>query len=285
MRVGVAGLGLMGASFAGALRRARPELDLIGHDVDPATLRRAVAEGLVRPGDPGTADVVVLAVPIPALPGLLSDLAGRPAVVTDMASTKARVMAWAAEAGVDLVGGHPMCGRERAGIDAADPAMFRGAPWVLTRDEPVVTDLVRSVGAVPVFMEADLHDRLVSGVSHAAFVASAAFVLALADDPDWGRMRRLAGPGFRDLSRLAGGDPALYAAIVGTNRQPIARRLRALEEVLARFRGLVESADEGALRSLFEAARRARDGWIEERETWDRAGRPGAAGRRRAGDG
>ncbi|HZV48353.1 MAG TPA: prephenate dehydrogenase/arogenate dehydrogenase family protein [Candidatus Dormibacteraeota bacterium] len=285
MRVGVAGLGLMGASFAGALRRARPELDLIGHDVDPATLRRAVAEGLVRPGDPATADVVMLAAPIPALPGLLAGLAGRPAVVTDMASTKARVMAWAAEAGVDLVGGHPMCGRERAGIDAADPAMFRGAPWVLTRDEPVVTDLVRSVGAIPVFMEADLHDRLVSGVSHAAFVVSAAFVLALADDADWEHMRRLAGPGFRDLSRLAAGDPALYAAIVGTNREPIARRLHALEEALARFRELVESADEGALLSLFEAARRAREGWVEERDARDRAERPRVGGAGRAGHG
>jgi prephenate dehydrogenase len=285
MRVGVAGLGLMGASFAGALRRTRPDLDLIGHDVDPATLQRAVADGLVRPGDPGSADVVVLAAPIPALPNLLAGLAGRRVVVTDMASTKAQVMAWAAEAGIDLVGGHPMCGRERTGIEAADPAMFEGAPWVLTRDEPMVTELVRSVGAVPIFMEAALHDWLVSGVSHAAFLVSSAFVLALAGDPDWERMRQLAGPGFRDLSRLAGGDPELYAAIVGTNRDAIVRRLRSLEEVLSHLRHLVETGEDVALLDRLRVARRARNGWAEEREVHVRARCAQIGGPRRAGDG
>src|SRR5207244_1016607 len=119
MRVGIVGLGVMGASFALALRRARPDLEIVGADPDPATMRTALVREVVVAGDPAAADVVVVAAPIPALPEILAGLAGHPGVVTDMASTKAHVMRWAAAAGVDLVGGHPMCGSERSGIDAS----------------------------------------------------------------------------------------------------------------------------------------------------------------------
>src|SRR5205807_5356742 len=108
VRVGIIGLGLMGASLARALGAARPEVEIVGEDSDPATLDRALDLRLVRAGGPRDADVLVLAVPIPAMPDLLVGLAGCRAAVTDMASTKARVMRWAAAAGVDLVGGHPM---------------------------------------------------------------------------------------------------------------------------------------------------------------------------------
>jgi prephenate dehydrogenase len=260
MRIGIIGLGLMGGSLALALRAARPELELVGVDSDPATLRRALARGLVVAGDPAEAEVVVVAAPIPALPEVLARLAGHPGVVTDMASTKARVMRWAAAAGVDLVGGHPMCGSERSGLDAADAGLFAGAPWILTRDEPRVTDLVRAVGAVPVVMDADRHDHLVAGVSHAAFMLSAAYVLALAGDGEWPAMQEVAGTGFRDVSRLAGGDPQLYAAIASTNRERLTESVRAVESSLARLRRHLEAGD-GRLVELFEEARRARERW------------------------
>jgi prephenate dehydrogenase len=260
MRIGILGLGLIGASLALALRRSRPGATLVGGDTDAATLRRALERGVVEPGDPLTADVLVLAAPISELPGILAGLAGHRGVVTDVASTKARVMRWALAAGVDLVGGHPMCGRERSGIDAADAGLFEGAPWVLTRDEPAVTELVRSVGARPVFMDAERHDRLVAGVSHAAFVLSAAYVLALAGDGDWQAMQQVAGSGFRDVSRLAAGDPELYGAIASTNREALVEQVRAVEAALARLRRHLEAGD-ARLVELFEEARRARERW------------------------
>lgn len=260
MRVGIVGLGLMGASFALALRAARPELELLGSDTDRNTMRLAVRRGLVSPTDARDADVLVLAAPIPALPEILSSLAGTAAVVTDMASTKVRVMGWAVAAGVDLVGGHPMCGREQGGIDAADPQIFQGAPWILTRDQPQVTELVRAVGAIPVFMDAERHDRLVAGVSHVAFMLSVAYVLALAADPDWPDMQAIAGPGFRDISRLAAGDPELYAAIVSTNGECISDAMRSVEASLARLRRHLDGQD-GRLVELFEEARRVRERW------------------------
>ena len=260
VRVGIQGLGLMGASLALALRAARPDCEVVGRDPDPATMAKALRREMVAEGDVRDADLVVLAAPIPALPELLAGLTGHAGVVTDLASTKVRVMAWAAAAQVDLVGGHPMCGREQSGIDAADPHLFRGAPWVLTRHEPPLTELVRAVGARPVFMDAERHDRLVAGVSHAAFLLSAAYVLAMARSPEWGAMQEVAGTGFRDVSRLAAGDPALYGAVVSTNREAILDALREVEGSLARLRRHVEAADP-RLVELLEEARRARDRW------------------------
>lgn len=276
MRVGILGLGLMGSSLALALRRARPTLSLVGSDSDAATMRRALALGAVEAGEPRAADVLVLAVPIPALPEVLTGLGGDRGIVTDLASTKSYVMRWAAAAGVDLVGGHPMCGREQAGIEAADPDMFDGAPWVLTRDEPAVTELVRAVGSRPVFIDAARHDRLVAGVSHAAFVLSAAYVLAQAGDEDWEAMQHVAGSGFRDVSRLASGDPGLYAAIASTNREHLAEAVRRIEATLARLRRHLEAGD-GRLVELFEEARLVRERWARGADHAAAAGdvRPG----------
>src|SRR5438105_1200636 len=250
----------MGGSLALALRQVRPGLEVTGSDSDPATLREALRRGMVAPGEPREADLVVLAAPIGALPELLTGLAGHSGHVTDMASTKGRVMGWAAAAGVDLVGGHPMCGSEGSGIAAADAAIFRGAPWVLTRDEPAVSDLVRAVGARPRYMDAERHDRLVAGVSHAAFLVSAAYVLALSGGGEWEEMKQVAGPGFRDMSRLAAGNPELYADIVSTNRGEILRSLAAVEASLAKLRRHVEAGDP-RLAELLEDAKLARDVW------------------------
>src|SRR5258708_28961560 len=101
-----------------------------------------------------------------------------------MACTKSDVMVWAAAAVVDLVGGHPMCGKESSGIDAADASLFKGAPWLLTRSEPALVDLVEAVGAHPIVMDAETHDRLVAGVSPAAFLLSVRYALALSRRSD-----------------------------------------------------------------------------------------------------
>src|SRR6266852_5246633 len=133
--VAVVGLGLMGASFALALKKARPEIVVVGSDKNPLVVRKALDRDVVASANTDLsvveiADVVVIAAPISALREVFAQLAakapGQP--TTDMASTKAAVVEWAAAEGIDLVGGHPMCGREVSGIDAADPAMFEGAP-------------------------------------------------------------------------------------------------------------------------------------------------------------
>ena len=265
--VAVVGLGLMGASFALALKKARAETVVVGSDRNPIVVRKALERGIVETANTDLspvemADVVVLAAPLSAMRELFPKVAllagGRS--VTDMASTKADVMEWAAAEGIDLVGGHPMCGREKSGIDHADASLYEGAPWVLTRDEPAITDLVEAVGAHPVVMDAVTHDRLVAGVSHAAFLLSVGYVLALSRRDDWPEASRLAAGGFRDMSRLAAGDPDLYAGVARTNRENLVEALDAVGAELARIRRHLE-ADDPRLIELFEEARRVRERW------------------------
>lgn len=265
--VAVVGLGLMGASFSLALKQARPDVVLVGSDRDQRTVLKALDRGIVDSAGPDLgvvdiADVVVLAVPILAMRDVLTQLKDRVAgkVVTDVASTKVMVLEWAAAAGIELVGGHPMCGRETDGIDAADAGLFRGAPWVLTADHPAVSELVEAVGAHPLVMDAESHDRLVAGVSHAAFLLSVGYVLALSGRADWTQASELAASGFRDMSRLAAGDPQLYAGIAATNRDNLIEHLDAISTSLGRLRRHLAAGDP-RLVELFEEARSVRERW------------------------
>jgi prephenate dehydrogenase len=267
--VAIVGLGLMGSSLALALKEARPDVVIVGSDTDSRTLRKALDRGVVTSASADTsiadmADVVVIGAPIKAMRDVFAQLSGRTRgkVVTDMASTKASVMEWAAAAGIDLVGGHPMCGKEKSGIDAADASVFKGVPWVLTRDEPVLSELIEAVGAHPVVMDAETHDRLVAGVSHAAFLLSVGYVLALSRRSDWPEASRLAAGGFRDMSRLAAGDPELYAGVTRTNRAQLIEQLDAVAAELARLRRHLE-ADDPRLVELFEEAQAVRERWAK----------------------
>ncbi|OLB92384.1 MAG: prephenate dehydrogenase/arogenate dehydrogenase family protein [Chloroflexi bacterium] len=268
--VAVVGLGLMGSSFALALKKARPEIVLVGSDRNPIVVRKALERGIVSTANTDLsvveiADIVMVGAPISAMREMFAQLAlkagGKP--ITDMASTKASVVEWAAAEGIDLVGGHPMCGKETSGIDAADPSMFERAPWVLTRDEPRITELVEAVGAHPVVMDAVTHDRLVAGVSHAAFLLSIGYVLALSRRRDWPEASRLAAGGFRDMSRLAAGDPDLYAGVARTNRENLIETLDAISAELTRLRRHLE-ADDPRLVELFEEARSVRERWARQ---------------------
>src|SRR5579872_449747 len=268
--VAVVGLGLMGSSFALALKRARPGVVVVGSDPDELVVRKALERDVVASAASDLdvvdlADVVVVGAPIRAMrelfPRLASHVEGK--VVTDMASTKVAVMEWADAAGLDLVGGHPMCGKESSGIDSADASMFERAPWVLTRAEPAVLELVEAVGAHPIVMDASLHDRLVAGVSHAAFLLSVGYVLALSRRSDWAEASHLAAGGFRDMSRLAAGDAGLYAGVAQTNRKNMVELLDAVTAELTRLRRHLE-ADDPRLVELFEEARSVRERWAKQ---------------------
>ena len=257
----------MGSSLGLALKRSGAGHVVIGSDRDPRTVQKAIERGIVDSAGTdvdvvGMADVVVLAVPIMAMRDVLGRLAGRVSgkAVTDVASTKSEVMGWARSAGVELVGGHPMCGREASGIDAAAADLFQNAPWILTENRPEVTALVDEVGARPLVMSAEDHDRLVAGVSHAAFMLSVAYVLSLSSRADWQEASRVAASGFRDMSRLAAGDPQMYAAIASTNRAQLLEQLDQVSAALARLRRHLD-ADDPRLVELFEEARSVRDRW------------------------
>jgi len=157
-----------------------------------------------------------------------------------------------------------MCGRELSGIGAADPDLFRGAPWVLTRIDSRVEDLVRAVGSYPIVMDPERHDRLVAAVSHTAFILSAAYALAVAGSREWPEMAGIASTGFRDMTRLAAGNAEMYAGIAATNADNIVEWLLLIEKQVAKLRRHIEAGDP-RLAELFDEAREKRERWLEGR--------------------
>lgn len=233
----IVGTGLLGTSLALALRGAGVEVQLA--DTSPTSLALARDMGAGQPRGQGAPEptLVVVATP-PDVAGTVvaQALADHPgAVVTDVASVKARVAAQVAEAGGDLsryVGSHPMAGRERSGASAADADLFVGRPWVVVAGqakagcELVVRNLAVDVGATPVRMGAQEHDAAVAAVSHVPQLLSSLLAARLEDLPE--AALGLAGQGLRDMTRIAASDPRLWAAIVVGNAGPVAKLLRAV---------------------------------------------------------
>jgi prephenate dehydrogenase len=265
--VAIIGLGLMGGSLGRALegRCARR----IGADLDPARAARACDLGVIdEPLDEQAcaerADLLVLAMPVRGIVDAASRLApvARPGtVVTDLGSTKAAICDAfdALPADIAAIGGHPMCGRERGGIDAADAALFQGATWVLcptARTTPdartLVTQLAEAVGARALELERGVHDRAVATASHLPYVVAQGLVGALADADAAtdGAASALASTGFAGATRLAAGDVEMWLDILLTNAPNV--RL-ALADLRARLDELDAAFDDPlALASALE---------------------------------
>ena len=276
-KVAILGLGLIGGSFALALRRESLARHIAGFDADSEVTRRAQERGAITQAcaTPGQAvqgaDLVVLAAPVLAMRELLERIAPalkRGALVTDTASTKAPVLAWAEALlpeHVAFAGGHPMAGKEFAGIDAAEAGLFQGCVYCLTRSRHTspaavarLAGIIERLGAHPYVLDAEQHDRLVAGISHLPFVLSAALVRALGADQDWPEMAQLAASGYRDMSRLAAGSPTMYRDICLTNKEAILEWLDALEVQLQSIRSQIAVNDD-ALLDYFAQAKYVRD--------------------------
>ena len=241
--VRVVGTGLLGASVGLGLSASGARVLLA--DASPTALALARDLGAGVPDGAGErVDLVVVATPPDVTAAVvLDELKVHPdAVVTDVASVKAGVLAALRAAGADLrnyVGGHPMAGRERSGAVAARGDLFLGRPWVLSPvDEGDPTALVRvrrlalALGAVPVVMPAGEHDEAVALVSHLPQVAASLVAARLRHAPD--AAVALAGQGLRDVTRIAGSDPALWAQILAANAGPVSAALTELRHDLDR---------------------------------------------------
>lgn len=250
-RVTVVGTGVIGTSIALALRAAGVHVALSDRDKRSLAQAQLMGAGVALSPDDPPADVVVVATPPSTVVAVLREAQerGLGAVYTDVASTKARILADAELAGCDVttyVPGHPMAGREISGPAAARADLFSGRPWALcphpsTPAEPVrlVTDMITVCGGRPTVLPPDVHDRVVAEVSHAPHLVSAALAarFAAADET----VLSLAGRGLRDTTRIANGAPVLWCDILEQNADEVAA---VLEDVV---RDLSEAAR--ALRS------------------------------------
>src|ERR671915_995915 len=187
--------------------------------------------------------------------GLIGDHLKAGAVVTDVGSTKAQVLGWADEVlprTVSFVGGHPLAGKAQS-IEAAEADLFKGATWCVCPSVRAEEDAIRNVlgliaatEAEPFFVDPTEHDAFVAGISHLPFVLSAALMRAVSADPSWRDMRTLTAGGFRDVSRLAAGSPAMHRDILLTNRDAVGRWIDAVVGTLGEVRQTLASGDERA---------------------------------------
>ncbi len=264
-RTAVAGLGLIGGSLALGLS-AR------GWDRDPRARQRAREKGIdvmeSLADALADADVALLAVPTNQTPEVLADaVAIRPgALFSDCASLKLPVAraANALPAAARFVGGHPMAGSTRRGLDGADPGLFRGRPWILVptarSDESSVStlvDLVSSLGAIPVILDAESHDAAMTRVSHLPHAVSAALasVAGRAGSPE---LARLAGPGLLDTTRLSEMPLDLLLDLSLGNPSALADALGDVAQELTQLADALRAGDAAAVRTFFERAGRAR---------------------------
>ena len=266
-RAVIVGVGLIGGSVGLALRDEG--WHVVGVDRDTARLDDAVARGVID--EIGSLDALpagdlgVVATPADSVAGLVQALldAGTTAV-TDVGSVKAAI---AAE--IDdprFVPGHPMAGSEQDGLDGAAAHLFSGAMWVLcptpTTDDSAFTtirDFVKTMGANPIAIPAERHDQLVAVISHVPHL-TAATLMRLADGraTEDRALLRLAAGGFRDMTRIAAGHPAIWPDICVQNAEPIVDALDELIAELSSIRDVVSERDRGVLLERLEGARVAR---------------------------
>ncbi len=266
--VAVLGTGLIGGSFAMAIRRAFPHINVVGWDRREVLQRAREQEAITHLGGSlldaiSGADLVYVALPIGATLDLLPELARRAsasALVTDASSTKSAVCRAAAQHfhhGACFLGGHPLAGREQSGIDHADAALFCGANYALVGDSqsPAATRfeaLLRTIGTEPVWIDAETHDWAVGIVSHLPQLAAIALANVVHDETDeTGLPVSLAGTGLRDVLRLAGSPYEIWRDVCLTNRDNLVRSLDRLVQALEHLRGTLTSRE---LESQFGAA-------------------------------
>lgn len=248
-RVSIVGCGLVGASFALALRRARLCERLAGWDSNASVLDEAIRRGAIDEvdrafveGAVSSSDLVYLAMPISEIIGFLRECGAQVkpgALVTDAGSTK-REVCRAARASVppgrQFVGGHPVAGHHLGGLAHARADLFEGASYVLIREENagaspalgVLTEAVERLGARARLMTAHEHDHAMALVSHAPQLVSSALAASVHEHEEAAALESLAGAGYRDMTRLASSPWPIWRDILATNSLEIAEAVDAL---------------------------------------------------------
>lgn len=272
--VGIYGLGLMGGSFASALKRRVPHCTILGVDIRESAVAWGLDNGII---DRGSADAallreakfIVLATPVGEIKRWLTVDAGsldEGTVILDLGSTKKEIVDIMEKLPETLnaLGGHPMAGKETSGIESSDAEMFSGAPFFLvptSRLPATVCDeisaLVSSMGAKPVVIDASTHDRIAAASSHVPYLASVCLTLAIEELSQKEELcSTFMASGFRDTSRLAACLPSMTVPMCTSNRANVMRQLKIL---VKKAEGILQMLVDGDDERLMKECERARD--------------------------
>ncbi len=276
--VAIVGVGLIGGSLARAARQKNLFGSIIGLGRGKANLLRALELGVIdtiedRLEDAaGLSDLVVLATPVSALPGLLARVAAsrKPGgIVTDVGSVKGPLVAAAKTLFGNpspFVAGHPVAGTEHSGVDASFPSLFEGRTCILTPDastDPSALDAVRtlweSVGSRVVLMDPERHDLVMGYVSHLPHMVAYGLVHTIQKaERDGSELSAFSAGGFRDFTRIASSDPEMWRDICLLNREPILQALEAFQDSLRELVRLIDRRDGAGLEEIFRQSRLTR---------------------------
>jgi prephenate dehydrogenase len=282
----VVGVGLIGGSIALALRKD-PDVRIVGFDLRQDVLDKALTLGVIHAGTTDLqtavreAHVIFLAAPVEQIYGLIDQIAQlslQPGVIiTDVGSTKAGIVHYARERvpeSVTFIGGHPMAGSHKSGVEAATDRLFENAFYVLTPapatpEEPVIqlTDLLSHTNAKIVRMDPDEHDQVVGAVSHFPHILAAALVNQVAcynQTNEW--HHRLAAGGFRDITRIASSNPRMWRDILLNNREHLLQIASDWRAALDEIMRLVEEGNRDSIEQFFKRARDFREGLPERQK-------------------
>ena len=280
-QLGLIGCGLMGGSFALALKRAGLVKRVVGYSKSPSTTERAHQLGVIDAQAPSAlqavsgSDVVLLAVPVAATESTLKairHLVTRDMLVMDVGSTKHDVVETARRVLGDEVGAfvpcHPIAGKELAGVSHATPDLYRDHHVVITPIERTgVAQLNKAqavweaIGSRVHMMSPQAHDAALAAVSHLPHLVAFAAVDAIQQQPQGRDFLALAGPGFRDYTRIAASDPQVWRDILLANRQEVLAQSRLLRERLDAFEQAMQAGDGPALEDLIRTVRDVRARW------------------------
>lgn len=282
-KVCIIGLGLMGGSFAAALKKNKLVRQISGYDTHTTSLDQAteldlidMAAGSIKEAIQG-AELIVIAVPVLEFEGVLQTLkegldgtSDDSPVITDMSSVKSIVIEAATrvfgQVPARLVPGHPIAGSEKHGVKSANPELFRDHKVILTpvKDTSAsatkaVRSLWESLGSEVVQMDALHHDQVLAQTSHLPHLLAYALVDTLCNQPDGKEIFKYAAGGFRDFSRIAASDPTMWRDIFKANRDAVLEILDKFTHDLSHIRDLIEKDELEALSEKFAKAKEARD--------------------------
>jgi prephenate dehydrogenase len=265
----VVGVGLIGGSFALALKKAKVVSHVTGVGRSAANLELARERGIIDSiaKDPGDADVVLVAAPVGQYPAIFKSLSGSKAIITDAGSTKRDVVALGKHLS-RFVPGHPIAGAEKSGAAAASADLFRDRRVVLTplketEDVARVEALWKACGARVSRMTAEEHDEVLAAVSHLPHLLAFGLVHEVAKRKNSEQLFSFAAGGFRDFTRIASSHPEMWRDICLANKDLLLSELKKYQGKVAAMERLLQAGDGAALEKLFAEARQARDQWLK----------------------
>lgn len=280
-QLGLIGCGLMGGSFALALKKAGLVKRVVGYSKSPSTTERARQMGVIDVEAPSAllavsgADLVLVAVPVSATEATfkaIRHLVGKDVLIMDVGSTKREVIDAARRVLRDQVGvfvpAHPIAGKELAGVDHADPDLYSGRQVILTpieRTEPIQLEKAHRVwtalGCHVKQMTPEAHDAAYAAVSHLPHLIAFAMMNAVTGQQQGAEFLTLAGPGFRDFTRIAASDPAVWRDILMSNREELLAQSKQFQRSLHAFETALNAGNPDALEALIDRASEARAHW------------------------